>query len=92
MGLGSGVRVQRRWKWNFAVPLEVDIKYFGGTIVHTGHGSSPSPQSTSSLPVELMYMKTFSENQVLKLCDIDYSRGIPIRDKSMWICFLENVT
>lgn len=62
------------------------------SIACTGYDFSPSPQRTSSLSAELMSMKTFSENQVLKPCDIDYSRGIQIRDKSMWICFLENAS
>lgn len=61
-------------------------------IACTGRDFSLSPQRTSSLSAELMSMKTFSGNQVLTLCDIDYSRGIQIRDMSMWICFLENAS
>lgn len=55
VGLGSGVRVGRRWKWNYALPLGVNIKYFGGTVTSTGHGLYLSSQRTNSLFGELIY-------------------------------------
>lgn len=50
------------------------------------HGLYPSSQRLTAW--EAGVYETGSENQALKLCDIDHSRGIQIRDKSMWICFL----
>ena len=50
------------------------------------HGLYPSSQRLTVW--EASVYETCSENQALKLCDIDHSRGIQIRDKSMWICFL----
>ena len=51
-----------------------------------GHGLYPSSQRLTVWGANVY--ETGSENQALKLCDIDHSRGIQIRDKSMWICFL----
>lgn len=38
VGLGSGVRVGRRWKWNYVFLLGVNIKYFGGIVISIGYG------------------------------------------------------
>lgn len=86
MGLGSGLGVKE-----MEVELCSPVRRSASSTLEApsqllGHGLYPSSQRLTVWGANVY--ETGSENQALKLCDIDHSRGIQIRDKSMWICFL----
>lgn len=59
--MGEGESVGRRWKWHFALPLEVNIKCFGGT-----YKTWPFSQfSKNHLSRELMNMKHLVKTKCL---------------------------